>query len=86
MGPEDDPQVPRGPGPRLYAVLEGWTGFQCHHSQKQVRRKYISKYHALRCEAFDIRGFVNFSLQDASILETSHLPSIIYHLDVSLKV
>ena len=37
MGPEDDPQVPRGPGRRLYAVLEGWTGFQCHHSQKQVR-------------------------------------------------
>ena len=37
MGPEDDPQVPRGPGRRLHAVLEGWTGFQCHHSQKQVR-------------------------------------------------
>ena len=80
MGPEDDPQIPRGPGLRLHAVMERWTGFQCHHSQKQVRRNYISKYHALKSEAFDTRGFVNFNLQNAWILETSHLPSTIYHI------
>ena len=41
VGPEDDPQVPRGPGPGLHAVMERWTGFQCHHSQKQVSQKTI---------------------------------------------
>lgn len=39
MGPEDDPQVPRGPGVRLHPVLARWTRIQRHHSQKQVKTK-----------------------------------------------
>ena len=37
VGPEDDDEVPRRQRPGLHLLVEGWNGFQRHHSQKQVR-------------------------------------------------